>query len=131
VVVGSREWPLGRPELVQESKDVPRIGSESGIEFGNRDVSHLLLLPSLFLIRLEYFIERLFQGLSSVRHHYRTTWHYLVVPSDGEGTVLQLIGRKVRQDIGNISRNIGSGGERNLLVAVVTNGHLPARDVEV
>ena len=39
---------------------------------------------------------------------------YLVVSSDGEGPVLQLIGRKVRQDVGNISRNIRSGCERML-----------------
>ena len=36
----------------------------------------------------------------------------------------------MRQDVGNISRNIWSGRECYLLVAVVTNGHLPARDVE-
>jgi hypothetical protein len=56
---------------------------------------------------------------------------YLVLPSDGEGTVLQLFGRKVRQDIGNKSCNIGPGGERNLAVTVATDGHFPARDVEV
>ena len=58
---------------MQQSENVPRIGSESGIEFGNRDVSHLLLLPSLFFIRLEYLIERLFKGFSSVRQPDITT----------------------------------------------------------
>ena len=57
VVVSSLEWSHGRPELVQVTREVPRIGSQSCIEFGNRDVSHLQLLSSLFLIRLEYFIE--------------------------------------------------------------------------
>jgi hypothetical protein len=56
---------------------------------------------------------------------------YLVVPSDGEGTVLQLFTWKVCQDIGNKSRNIRSGGEGNLLVAVTTNGYFPARDIKV
>ena len=56
---------------------------------------------------------------------------YLVVPRDGEATVLQLFGRKVRQDIGNISRNIRPGREGNLLVAVATNRYFPTRDVEV
>ena len=36
----------------------------------------------------------------------------------------------MRQDVGNISRNVWSGRECYLLVAVVTNGHRPARDVE-
>src|SRR6266566_1617978 len=35
------------------------------------------------------------------------------------------------QDIGNISGNIGSGGERKKLVAIATNGHFPAREIEV
>ena len=56
---------------------------------------------------------------------------YLVVPRNGEGTVLQLFGRKARQDVGNVSGNIGSGGECDLFVAVTTNGHFPARDVEI
>ena len=71
MVVGSREWTLSSPELVQESKDVLRIGSQSGLKFGYRDVSDLLLLSSLFFIRLEYLIERLFKGLSLVRRYYR------------------------------------------------------------
>ena len=35
------------------------------------------------------------------------------------------------QDIGNISGNIGSGGERHLLVPIATNGHFPACEIEV
>jgi hypothetical protein len=57
--------------------------------------------------------------------------HYLIVPSHGKGAVLQLFGWKVCQDIGNISGNIGSGGERKRLVAIATNGHFPAREIEV
>ena len=61
MVVSSLEWPRGRPILVQESRDVLRIGSKSGIEFGDGNVSDLQLLPGLFLIRLEYFVEGLFK----------------------------------------------------------------------
>jgi hypothetical protein len=35
------------------------------------------------------------------------------------------------QDIGHISGNVDSGGERNLFIAVATNGYFPARNVEV
>ena len=35
------------------------------------------------------------------------------------------------QDIGNVSGNIVSGGERNRLVTIATNRHFPAREVEV
>ncbi len=35
------------------------------------------------------------------------------------------------QDIGYISGGIGSGGERNLLAAVTTDGHFPTQDVEL
>jgi hypothetical protein len=54
-----------------------------------------------------------------------------MVSSDGKGTVLQLFGWKVCQDIGNISGNIGSGGERKSLVAIATDGHFPACEIEV
>ena len=89
------------------------------------------LLPGLFFILLEYLIERLLQ--LSVSHYHRRTQarRYLVVPSDGEPTILQLFGWKAQQDIGNKSRNIRSGGEGNLLVAVTTNGYFPARDIKV
>jgi hypothetical protein len=59
------------------------------------------------------------------------TRHYLVVPGDGEAAVLQLLGRKVRQDIGYISGGIGPGGERKLLVAVTSDGHFPTQDIEL
>jgi hypothetical protein len=59
------------------------------------------------------------------------TRYYLVVPGDGEAAVLQLLGRKVRQDIGYISGGIGSGGERKLLVAVTGDGHFPTQDIEL
>ena len=35
------------------------------------------------------------------------------------------------QDIGHISSNIESGGERDLFIAVATNGYFPTSDVEV
>ena len=35
------------------------------------------------------------------------------------------------QDIGHISGNIGSGSERNLFIAVATDGYFAARNVEV
>ena len=110
VVVRLLEWPHVRPSFVQKTIDVPRIGSQSGIEFGNGDVSDLELLPSLFLICLEYFIERLLSGFSSARFPGHVgnpqVGRYLVVPGDGERTVLQLFGGKVGQNVGNISRNI-------------------------
>jgi hypothetical protein len=56
---------------------------------------------------------------------------YLIVPSNGEGTVLQLFRWKMCQDIGDISGNIGSGGERKRLVAIATNGHFPAPEIKV
>jgi hypothetical protein len=59
------------------------------------------------------------------------TRYYLVVPGDGEAVVLQLLGRKVRQDIGYISGGIGSGGERNLLVPITCDGHFPTQDIEL
>lgn len=63
VVVSSLEWSLNRVEPVQVSNQVLRIGSESGIKFRNGDVSDLQLLPGLFFVRLEYFIERLNRGI--------------------------------------------------------------------
>jgi len=56
---------------------------------------------------------------------------YLILRSDGKGTVLQLFGWELCQDIGHVSGNIGSRGERNRLVAIVTSGHFPAREIEV
>jgi hypothetical protein len=57
--------------------------------------------------------------------------HYLIVRSDGKGAVLQLFGWKMCQDIGNISGNVSSGGERKSLVSISTNGYFPAREIEV
>jgi hypothetical protein len=56
---------------------------------------------------------------------------YLILRNDGKGTILQLFRWKMCQDIGNVSGNIGSGGERHRLVAVATNGHSPAREIEI
>jgi hypothetical protein len=66
VVVSSLEWHRICPDLVQDSRQIFRIGGYSGFIFGNGDVRHLQLLPSLFVICLEYLIERLFKGLLSV-----------------------------------------------------------------
>jgi hypothetical protein len=57
--------------------------------------------------------------------------HYFIVRSDGKGTILELFGWKMCQDIGNISGNISSGGERKRFVAISTNGHFPAREIKV
>jgi hypothetical protein len=35
------------------------------------------------------------------------------------------------QDIGHISGNINSGGERDLFIAVATSGYFPTSDVEI
>jgi hypothetical protein len=59
------------------------------------------------------------------------TRHYLDVPGDGEAAVLQLLGRKVRQDVGYVSSGIGPRGERKLLVAVTSDGHFPTQDIEL
>jgi hypothetical protein len=56
---------------------------------------------------------------------------YLIVRSDGKGTVLQLLGWNMCQHIGNISRNVSSGGERKRFVAIATNRHFPASEIEV
>ena len=49
VVVSSLEWHRMCPDLVQDSRQILRIGSHSGFIFGNGDVSHLQLLPQSFL----------------------------------------------------------------------------------
>jgi len=89
------------------------------------------LLPTLFFILLEYLIERLFNHRSVTTTEVLKPDIYLVVPSDGEGTILQLFRWKVQQDIGNKSRNIRPGGEGNLLIAVTTNRYFPARNIKV
>jgi hypothetical protein len=60
VVVGSRERSFGRPEPVQDSRDVVRVGGYSFLKHRNWEVSDLQLPPSLCLICLEYLVERLF-----------------------------------------------------------------------
>ena len=57
MIVSSLEWSRSCPVLVQEDGEVLWIGSKFGVEFGHRDVSDFDLLPSLFFIRLEYFVE--------------------------------------------------------------------------
>ena len=64
VIICSLEWSRSRPELVQDTRKVLRIGSYFGIDFGNGDVRDLHLLPSLSFIRFEYFVERLIKCLS-------------------------------------------------------------------
>ena len=57
MVVSSREWSAGRQELVQEGRDVLRIGCYSCIKFRYGNVRDLQLLPGLFFVCLEYFVE--------------------------------------------------------------------------
>jgi hypothetical protein len=45
--------------------------------------------------------------------------------------VLQLFGRQVGQDIGNVSSNVSPGCEGNLRVAIATDRHFPTCDIEV
>jgi hypothetical protein len=59
VIVRSLERSRSRPELLKVRNQVLRVGSQFGFEFGNGDVSDLQLLPGLFIIRLEYLVERL------------------------------------------------------------------------
>ena len=132
MVVRSREWSIRCQELVQEGRKVLRIGSYSCIKFRYGNVRDLQLLPSLFFICLEYFVERLWiYQWSDLQNQNAKLRHYLIVRGDGKGTVLQLFGWKMCQDIRHLSGNIGSGGERKKLVAIATNGHFPAREIEV
>jgi hypothetical protein len=57
VVFSPLEWPRSRPELVQVSRKVLRVGCQSCIKFGNGDVSYLHFLPGFLFIRLKYFVE--------------------------------------------------------------------------
>jgi len=57
VVVGSWEWSYSSPELVQDGREVLRVGNYFFIKMGNGEVSNFQLLPSLFFISLEYFVE--------------------------------------------------------------------------
>jgi hypothetical protein len=56
---------------------------------------------------------------------------YLGIPNYFKGTILQLLDRQVRQDIGNIPSNVSPGCEGNLRVAIATDGHFPARDIKL
>jgi hypothetical protein len=42
---------------VQDRREVPRVGGNFIIKMGNWEVSDFQLLPSLFFISLEYFVE--------------------------------------------------------------------------
>jgi len=94
VVVIWHEWTFRCKDLVQEGRKVLRIGSYPCIKFRYGNVRDLERLPTLFFKCLENFVER------------------LMVPSNGKRTILQLFGWKMCQDIGKISGNIGSRGER-------------------
>jgi hypothetical protein len=62
VVVCSREWSGGGPEFVQDRWEIFGVGGYPCIEFRNGNVSDFHLFPSLCFVRLEYFVERLFQN---------------------------------------------------------------------
>jgi hypothetical protein len=71
MVVSTQEWSRSRPYPLQVRNYVLRIGSNSCINFGNGNVGDLYLLPRLFFVRLEYFVERLIKCLSLVSHYYQ------------------------------------------------------------
>jgi hypothetical protein len=91
----------------------------------------IIFLINLIVFYFEHKFRRVARLSESAVVGIPKVRRYLVVPRNGECTILQLFGRKARQDVGNISGNIGSGGECDLLVAVTANGHFPARDVEI
>ena len=76
----------------------------------------------------DYYV--LVSGLTRSESESKVRCH-LGVPSHGKGTVFQLFGWKMSQNIGIVSGNVGSGGERNRLVAISANRHLPAREIQV
>jgi hypothetical protein len=101
------------PQLVQVSNEVLRVRSQSRIEFRHWDVSHFHLLPGLRFIFLDYLVERLVWRFHQRQIVTKSECTYLDVTRYGEGTVLQLVSWKVRQHIGKISRDVGSGSEEN------------------
>ena len=52
-------------------------------------------------------------------------WAYLVVTGYGERSVFQSFDGHMRQDERNVSRDVGSRSERDLLVAVSGDSHFP------
>jgi hypothetical protein len=101
MIVGLRIRSRGGPKLVQESTQVLGIGGQLRVEFGNRNVSDLQLLPTLFFVRFEYLIERLFQrrSWSDPVEHQQVFFFaslYLVVSRNREGAILQLLSRQLR-----------------------------------
>lgn len=136
VVVGFRERARCRPVLLQEGGEIISVGGYSRIVCGNRDASDLHFFPSFRLVCLEDLVERLFSGGRRDQMLLRTTAFraghaYLVVTSYGERLVFQSFGGHMRQDKRNVSRDVGSRCERDRLVAVTSNGHFPARHIEV
>ena len=55
--------------------------------------------------------DQVFVTSQTLQSNHVETKYYLVFPGDGEAAVLQLLGRKVCQDVGYISGSIRSGGE--------------------
>src|SRR6267142_3807869 len=101
MIVSLRVRSRSCPELVQESSQVLGISGQLRIEFGNRNVSDLQLLPSLCFVRFEYLIERLFHGRSwsdAVEQQQGIVFasRYLVVSRNREGAILQLLSRQLR-----------------------------------
>jgi hypothetical protein len=56
---------------------------------------------------------------------------HLPVSLHDERPVLQLIGREVCQNMGKVSCDIRTGGERNLCVAIARNRYFTGRDIKV
>ena len=132
MVVCLRERSRSCPDLVQEGSEVLRISGQSFIILGSRDVRHIHLLPGLRFISFEYLVERLPQDVTSdTAEHAWLESTYLSVARNREGSILQFLGRQVCQNIRNVSGDVGSGSERNLLVAITANGYFSAFDIEV
>ena len=83
---------------------------------------------------LSYLVERLIKGLPLVNRYYLAMQEFfksdvtLLSPAMVKARFFNCSGGRC---VGNVTRNIHSGGERNLLVAVATDGNPPVRDVEV
>ena len=57
VVVGLRKRTPRRPELMQLGGEIVRVGGQSRIKLGNRDVSDFHFFPSFRLVCLENLVE--------------------------------------------------------------------------